>query len=158
MQTRRKPRNGELDLPSLLKRTDRSSSRRHSNTGKGSVALFDCATHICLHAVNGSTSSENSPFPRWTPLALQIIKQNRWLWKPVKTRLTALHWSMHVRTNSRGIETATQPSLQGVVFVHAKELTHGKPFSFFLFCPKSWTYPLGKKVNFWTPDKYSLTL
>ena len=52
------------------------------------------------------------------------------------------------RTNSRGIETANQPSLQGVVFVHAKELTHGKFFSFFLFYPKSWTYPLEKKVNF----------
>ena len=39
---------------------DRSSSRRHSNTGKGSVCQFHCAIHIFPHVVNGS-NSENSP-------------------------------------------------------------------------------------------------
>ena len=63
-----------ISLSAGNKRIDRSSSGRHWNTGKGSVGLFHSALHICPHAVNGS-SSENSLFPHWACLALQIIKQ-----------------------------------------------------------------------------------
>ena len=39
----------------------RSSSRRHSNTGKGSVSQFHCAMQNCPHTVHRNRS-ENSPF------------------------------------------------------------------------------------------------
>ena len=37
----------------------------------------------------------------------------------------------HVQTNSRVIERSKQRSLQRTVFIHTKELNHGKPLSFF---------------------------
>ena len=51
-----------INLSTGNKRIDRSSSRRHSNTGKGSVSQFHYAMHICPHAVNGSSSEISFAF------------------------------------------------------------------------------------------------